>query len=255
MPLDADLIFGFFLVFVRASAMLISSPVFGAQHTPANIRVMTTLSIAAALTLALKPHLPSAPQDLITFVGAIANEAVAGLLLGTFVSFVFLAIQMAGSFLDFQIGLGSSQIMNPITGVPVTIVAQMKFLLAVAIFLAMNGHHAMFRAFVLSYDAIPAISIASLGALQGHVVTMIGAMSLLALQISAPVAAVSIIIDVGLGLINKAVPQMPVMVVGMPAKLMAGILGLGVILPALVSGVDSGVNHALDSLWNVWKAG
>jgi flagellar biosynthesis protein FliR len=251
--LDSGLLYAFLLVFVRASAMMLSSPIFGAQHTPLNIRILTTLSVAAALTMTIKSHIGPVPQDLFSMLGAVANEAVAGLVLGTVVSMVFFAVQMAGSFLDFQIGLGSSQILNPITGVPVTVVAQFKFMLAIVIFLCMNGHHAMFKAFLHSYDAFPMLSMGSLAALQNHIIPLFGEMSLLALQIAAPVAAVGMIIDASLGMIGKAAPQMQVMLVGMPAKILLGFIALSATLPALVSGVDAGVQNSLDRMWSIWR--
>lgn len=253
MTLDAAFLFSFLLVFVRASAMLIASPMFGAQNTPVNVRIMTTLAVAAALTAALSPKTGPVPQDLLSMVGAVANEAAAGLLIGMTISLAFYALQMAGAFLDFQVGLGSSQIINPATGVPVTILAQFKFMLGVVIFLAMNGHHTMFGAFVQSYDAVPTLSKGSLMAMQANLLPLVGTMCLLALQIAAPVAAVSLIVDAGLGIVNKAVPQMPVMVVGMPGKILLGLLALGMALPSMVAGVDSGVNHCLDALWRMWK--
>ncbi len=74
MPIDASLLFGFLLVFVRCSAMLLSSPVFGAQNTPVHIRVLTTLSISAALTAVLKPNLGAVPDNMGTFALAIGTK-------------------------------------------------------------------------------------------------------------------------------------------------------------------------------------
>lgn len=243
----------FLTVFVRASAMMLSSPVFGAQSTPVNVRVLTTLSIAAALTMALKPSMGPVPTDLGSMAMILGNELLAGLLIGITISLVFYAIQMAGSFLDFQIGLGSSQILNPITGVPVTIVGQMKFLLALVVFLMINGHHQMIEAFVASYKTMPQLGYQAIGEVQTQLVPLLGRLALLALQISAPVAAVSLIVDAGLGFVNKAVPQMQVLIVGMPAKLAVGFVALSITLPAVASAVDFGVGEALDTLWQMGR--
>lgn len=252
MTLDAAWLWAVFSVFVRASAMMLSSPVFGAQTTPVTVRVLTTLSVSFALTATVKPQIGPMPEDLISLAVSVANEAGAGLIIGTMVSLVFYAIQMAGSLIDFQVGLGSSQVINPATGVPVTIISQIKFLLAVVIFLAMNGHHLMFRSFVESYSAFPAFSEASLLALQDRIVPLLGSLSLLAIQIAAPVAAVGAIVDAGLGIVNKAVPQIPVFMVGVPAKILVGLMALAVTLPSLVGAVDSGLRMSMESLHQYW---
>jgi flagellar biosynthesis protein FliR len=250
MPADPTLLFGFLLVFVRCSAMLLSSPVFGAQNTPLPVRIMTTLAISGALTAVLTPKLGPPPADMNGLVVAVAHEAMAGLLLGTFVSLALQAAQIAGAFLDLQIGLGSSQILNPATGVSVTVISQFKFMLGVVIFLSFDGHHLMLQAFAASYDSAAPISMA---VVQASVLTLVRDTFLLALQIAAPVLAVSVIIDASLGLMSRAVPQMQAIHVGLPAKLLVGILVLGFGLPGLVAGVNAGVGHALQALDPIFR--
>ena len=115
MTLDGSLVFGFLLVFVRCSAMLLSSPVFGAQNTPVNVRILTTLAISGALTSVVRPALGPLPTDLPSLLIAVGTEAVAGLLLGSFMNLALQVGQIAGGVLDMQIGLGTSQVMNPVT--------------------------------------------------------------------------------------------------------------------------------------------
>jgi flagellar biosynthetic protein FliR len=65
---------------------------------------------------------------------------------------LLLAFQAAGSFIDLQIGLGSAQILNPMTQQAVTLFAQFKYWLALVLLLMMNGHHMMIQGLVSSYD-------------------------------------------------------------------------------------------------------
>src|SRR5689334_18396653 len=103
--MDAAFVFSFLCVFVRCSAMFLSSPVFGSQSTPVAIRVMTCLVISGALTFALGQKVGPPPADMYSFVMAIAHEVIAGLLIGAFMSFVLQAAQMAGALIDTQMGL------------------------------------------------------------------------------------------------------------------------------------------------------
>src|ERR1044071_5755630 len=104
MSLDSALLWAFLLVFVRCSATMLSSPIFGAQSTPMHIRVMTTLAISGALVFAIHPASHELPGTLGDMALAVGNEAACGLLLGAFVSMVMMAVQFAGSFLDLQVG-------------------------------------------------------------------------------------------------------------------------------------------------------
>jgi flagellar biosynthetic protein FliR len=252
--IDAALFYAFLLVFVRCSAMLFASPIFGAQNVPVQIRIYITLAISAALTFIIKPDSGGVPQDLYTLTLAIGHELVAGILIGTFLSLVLQAAQMAGAFIDVEMGLSSSQILNPIDGVQVSIIAQFKYMLALIIFLQIDAHHVMLQALVHSYHAMPAPTMAQIPAIQTNLVTLLTQLSLLAIQIAAPVAAVSMVVDAALGVIGKAVPQMQVFMVGMPAKIAMGMIALTVALPALVSGVQYGVNLGTNSLAQVFQA-
>jgi len=206
------------------------------------------MSVAAALTMVIKPTIGAAPADMYTFAIAAAHEAVAGFLIGTSISLVLQAAMMAGAFLDLQIGLGLSQTLNPITGVPISLIAQFKYFLALVVFLSINAHHVMLGAFVHSYDSMPAPTMAMMPAIQTSFVELITRLSIMALQIAAPVMAVSIIVDASLGIINKAVPQMQTFMVGLPAKILMGLIALSIALPVLTTSVQFGVDSATDSL-------
>lgn len=252
MAIDATLMYSFLCVFVRCSAMFLSSPIFGSQGTPVHIRVMTCFAISGALTLTLGKHIGPPPQDLYPFVLAITHEVVAGLLIGSFMSLVLQAAQMAGALIDTQMGLGMSQTLNPVNGISSTVIAQFKYMLAVVIFLSIDGHHMMLRAFAQSFGDMPGLSMGHLPAIQTGIVQLFSMLSLLALQMAAPVLGVSMVLDAALGMINKAVPQMQVIQVGMPAKIIIGMVALSVGLPAVVAGVNTGVETGLTSLLHIF---
>ncbi len=255
MALNAALMFSFLCVFVRCSAMFLSSPIFGGQGTPVHIRIMTCFAISGALTLTLGRQIGPPPPDLYSLAMAVAHEVVAGLLIGSFMSLVLQAAQMAGSLADTQMGLGMSQTLNPVNGISSTVVSQFKYMLAVVVFLSIDGHHLMLQAFARSYSDSSGLSMANLPAMKDSFVSLMGHLSLLSLQMAAPVLGVSLIVDAALGIINKAVPQMQVIQVGMPAKIVCGMIALSVGLPAMVAGVNTGVETALVSLMRTLRGG
>jgi flagellar biosynthetic protein FliR len=119
--------------------------------------------------------------------------------------------------------------------------SQFKFLLGLVLLLIMNGHHFMFQAFVHSYSmAGPGLE--RIPEMQATLVSFIGQVSLMALQIAAPVAAVSVVVDAAAGLVNKAVPQTQPFLLALPAKLMVGVLALGLGLPAMAAATRFGVD-------------
>lgn len=244
MTLDAGLIWAFGAVFVRCGAMLLSSPIFGGS-TPVQVRVGLTTMVACALTPVLRPYIGAPPANLYEVVCGLGYEALIGLLIGSCLQALLMGAQMAGAILDIEVGLGTIQIFNPQTQTPVSLFAQFKFLLALVLLLIMNGHHMMFRAFVSSYQFSP-LSATDMPHLHYGIVTLIGTISLLALQIAAPVAGVCVVVDAAAGIVNKSVPQMQAFIVTIPAKIMLGIVAMSLSLPILATAVQSGVERTFE---------
>ena len=227
-------IIAFLLVFVRCSAMFTTCPVFGAQNTPIHIRVLITAAVSAALAVAIQPKIGPLPDSLYALIAAGLKEALVGVLIGSVVTLAMQGIQMAGAFMDIQSGLGSSQALNPMSGVMTTTISQFKSMMAVVVFLCADAHHAMIDALIHSYSALPAT-----GQVQQSVIAMIGQVSVLSIQIAAPVMACGFVVDAALALLSRAVPQMPAMQVGMPAKIGVGLVTVAIGLPATVVGVNA----------------
>ncbi|MBS1716368.1 MAG: flagellar biosynthetic protein FliR [Armatimonadetes bacterium] len=248
--MNEALFFAFFMVFIRCSALLLSSPMFGAQSTPLFVRIFTTLCIAGALTVAIQPNIGPMPTNFYEFGVRALHEALAGLLIGSFASLALQAAQIAGGMLDLQVGLASSQVLNPLNGVPVTLIAQFKTMLGLMIYISVDGHHALIGSLVMSYQAGP-LGYESLPALRDSAVSLIEQSCLIGLQIAAPVIAVSLVVDAGLGLINRAVPQMPVMLVGAPVKIGVGLAMMAIALPAMSGGMNQAMDLATQSIRRV----
>lgn len=252
MTLDAALLLTFLLVFCRCSALLLTSPVLGGQSTPVHIRVLVCLTLSAAMTAHLNGHIGELPTNVPELLLAVFREVGFGLLLGGLVQLVFQGVMMAGSIVDLQMGLGISQAMNPVTGVPVSVIAQFKYFLCLVLFFLANGHHTMLHAFMASYSVTADASGFTFGsALQG-VLMLLGQVSLLAIQVALPVLAVTIIVDAAFGVMNKAVPTMQVMLMGVPAKVILGLTALAIGLPMMVAYTQTGTSMLFEALEEVF---
>ena len=235
--------FAFFCVFVRSSALMLSSPVFGAQTTPVTVRVMTTLALSGAITAVVQPRVGPIPADLGALIVRLGGEILIGLLIGNFVTLALQTASIGGALMDVQTGLSSGQVMNPINGVSSTILSQFKFMLSVVVFLSMDGHHLLIQAMIATYDVAPNFS-----AIQSGLTSLLGAMFALALQIALPTLGVGMLVDAALGLINRAVPQMQALQVGMPAKIAIGLTSVAIGLPAVAAGTHAATNAAFKAL-------
>jgi flagellar biosynthetic protein FliR len=233
-----EIIFIMLLAFIRASAMLLVSPLF-TTGVPVMIRVFTAGALAIAVTPIIGPFTPPPPEDLYGLIAAGFHEAIAGALIGLAVQLIAVAGQVAGSLMDIQIGLSSSQILNPAIG-STTVLANFKYLLTLVTLFSANAHQVMIRAFAAIYDGL---------------LMMLSRAFFVGLQIALPVVAVSFVIDIAAAIVNKAVPQMQVFFVAMPAKIGVGLVALGLALPTVTSLVTNGVESTFGSLEQIFMAG
>lgn len=243
MTLSAEFLITFLLVFVRASAMLLASPLFGG-NVPAMLRAMTAAAIALATTPVAAGRTPI-PQDLYSLTIAVMHAALSGILIGLALHLVVYGAQMAGAFLDLSLGIGASQVLNPLTGGQVSILAQFKYMLVVVLLLSLNAHHLMIEAFAASLR-MPGPAMEGLSGMMESVVSLVGHATLIAVHMAAPVAAVTLVIDVAAGVIGKSVPQMQVFFLTIPAKVLLGLLALSLGLPAMLSVASSAVERAFE---------
>ena len=248
--MTAELFWTFFCGFIRTGALFLTSPIFSG-HVPVQVRVWLSAAVAMAIVPLIGPYIGPPPQDLIPLALGVMREAAMGFLIGFCIQALFQSIQMAGSVLDIQLGLSGSQIFDPVSGAPVSVIQQFKFWSALVIFFCINGHHLVFPALVASYRvSIPSWD--SLGSIQTGLIGFIGKLGLLAIQIAAPVAAVAFIIDSASALVNKSVPQFQVFAVLTPAKIIFGLVAMMAALPILTSGVMAGVQLTFHSLEQIF---
>jgi len=158
----------------------------------------------------------------------VASETVIGLAMGVATNAVFEGAQMAGQVLSVQMGYSLVNILDPLTQVDSTVVAFFHQSLAMLIFLGLDVHHWILRAVANSFDYLPPGS-ATLNPVFLQALLHEGAIVLgLGIQIAAPVLSATLLADVVLGLMGKASPQMPLMLLGPAVKSMLGVLVLGV---------------------------
>ena len=241
------------LVFVRIGAALISAPGFSSNSIPAHIRIVVGCALAGALTSVVRSHVAPVPPDMAGLLGQVITEAATGILIGMTLHLAIQAAGIAGTFLDAQVGLSMSQVMNPIDGVPVSILGQFKSMLAVVIFLSLDAHHLLFGALVRSYDT-PPLTLDSLPAILSGVQSLMGMALMTAIKIAAPALGATLLVDAALGVLSRAVPQIQPLQIGMPAKIGAGLLAVAFGLPALVGGVSFGVDAAGTMLGHIFSA-
>jgi flagellar biosynthetic protein FliR len=240
---------GYLLAVVRAVAWVYTSPPFHGHIIPSKVKI----GLAAGLSLALGPHLAdlAVPMEPVPLMGAAALQALAGVALGFITQMIFSAIQAAGTFIDVFGGFSMVQLFDPNSSAVTSIWGRFYNLIATTLLFASGGHLLLVRGFLTSFQAAPMTSI-DLDKLSHMVTHDFGLFFLAAAEIAAPLVAVLFLTDIALGLLSKAAPQMNVLQLGMPLKILICLVLGGVVITLLPSAVthllDTGITHGVQLL-------
>ncbi len=215
---------GFLFIGVRLSGLMLFAPFFGSDALPARVKAGLVLALSFVLYPMVAPRFPVVP--LAHWPLLVFGELLVGASIGIATSLVFDAVQMAGQILSVQMGYSLVTILDPNTQADSTVVATFHQALAMLIFLRLDVHLWILRAIGDSFAYLPpgsahlspAFVRTALGA--GAAVFAVG------LQLAAPVLSATFLADLVLGLLGKASPQLPVMLLGPAIKSMLGILVL-----------------------------
>lgn len=227
--LDPNVTLTFILALMRISLVLFLMPFFGGQTLPATVKAALCLT----LTLALWPRLPlmgaAMPGHPFALAVMLGGELLLGLVLGMAVRFVFAAIQTGGQLIGFQMGFAMVNVVDPDSGAAEAVTAHFMYMVSLLTFLAVNGHLYLLSGLMRSFDLLPPGNVLVTPRLATEILGLSGQIFVLAIQISAPVIAALILVDLALALVSRASPQMNVLLVGFPLKIGVGFLFMGII--------------------------
>ncbi len=219
-------LFNWLLVFLRASAMLAVFPLFAFAVVPRPVRIGLG-AMMAFLVAPLIPVLPTTGLDVWAAIGLMALEIGFGLLLGFVSRMFFYALEIAGTLIAMEIGLSMPGGINPFTNTSTTEVATILQNLGVMLFLTLNLHHGLLIAFQRSYLFLPIGGGRLNEALLLDLIGRTNHLFWFALQMSAPVLAVSFMVTLIFAVLSRAVPQMNVFLENFTVRLLAGLTVFG----------------------------
>ena len=221
----------FFLGFVRIATILCTVPVFGFNAVPNTVKAGLSFLVALIMFPLIDAGSLKIPVDLWPFMLLVLKEVVVGLIIGLSTAFFFVGIQMAGELIGLEMGFGIVNVLDPISGEQVSIMGQFQYVLALLLFLLIDGHHFFLQAIKATYDVIPIGGIVFSKMISGKIVEMSGKIFIIALKIGGPALTALFITSFVMGVVARTVPQMNIFIVGFPLKISVGLLIVGLSLP------------------------
>ena len=233
LPMSQTVLWTGFAVFVRIGAMMAVLPAFGDQPVPVRVRVVLAFMFTLVVAPGVATQIGAAPGSLWGAVTLLAPEVIAGLFFGLFLRFFILALQIAGSIAAQSTSL--SQIFGGTAGVdPQPAIAHLLVVAGTAL-AALSGLHVQAAAYTMQTYVMVPFGIA----ISGELVSRLGTAEVtrafaLGFTLAAPFLIASLIYNVVLGVINRAMPQLMVSFVGAPAITAGGLLLLLITAPIML---------------------
>ncbi len=213
----------------RVAGVFSILPVLGGGEVPVRVRI----ALAVLVTLLIAPSL--APMPVVDPLSAdsiliSAQQLIIGVAMGLLVLLVFNAVTLAGESIAITMGLGFAMMNDPQNGVQVPTVSQFYLILATLLFLAFDGHHAILLLMVSSFTLLPVGQ--SLGPEPVWMLVSWAAIVFYgALAIALPALAAMLTVNMVMGVITRAAPQLNLFSVGFPITMTVGFVAIMLTLP------------------------
>lgn len=212
----------FVIVLLRVSGIMLVAPFFSNQAVPLQIRGAFALVVAYVLAPSLPLGAIPSGLDLSSITGLAAGEILSGVLLGFAASCVFAGMQFAGQIISFQLGFSLINQIDPQTNVEAPVFSFIHNYVGLLFFILINGHHWFLLAISDSFGSLPIGGFRIHGAVLAWLLELTAQILVIGLRIAGPVIVVTTITDIVLGILGRAAPQIQILIVGMPLKILVG---------------------------------
>ncbi len=229
----------FFLGLTRTLTILSGIPVLGSGAIPARVRLGVGIMLALVLVPMDTLSAALSPIPLGPFLMAIGLEVATGLLGGFVVRLAFSTLQMAAGFMSLLSGFSAGRFLNPTLDIQGSALDQFYLLTATTIFVLFNGHHQLIIGLSRIFDLVPLGTFVFDVIGRDKLIALTVGMWASALQISLPIVAAMFLVDLALGLVARAAPQIQVFFIGAPLKTGLGMLALAAVIPGMFPIVQS----------------
>ncbi len=240
----------FLIVMVRLMGLFTTAPFFSGFGMPVRFKMAFTfflaiLSVPLVVGMGIK-----APNNIVEFAVVLTSNFVFGLGIGFLVNLMINSFQTAAQVFSIPMGLGMSEVVDPLSQIQIPALGNFLGILILLLFFRADGHFYLIHLTVESFRAVNIIDIKTLTVLKDGIIKGLIVMFDISLKLALPIIAVTLLLDVAMGLISRVAPQFNVMIMGFNIKLIAGVIVLWLLLPSIVDLGGALITNILKSSQN-----
>ena len=246
MVLDFNLTL-FSFVFMRMTGCILFNPIFGRKNLPVILKIGMSL-LLALFVYATIPEKAIEINGIFVYALMLIKELLVGFIAGYIMQLFMSVFIISGEVIDFQMGIAMANMYDPQSNISMPVSASIMNCMYVLLFFAANAHLTMVKIFCQLGTISPYGNIAFAGGIFEELVALFSIILVYAVKLAMPILAVEMIVEMGVGLLMKAVPQINVFIVNIQFKILIGFVTIMVLVPPLSSFLELMTTKMFDQI-------
>lgn len=244
---------GLTLVFIRITALFLSFSILFPKGTPQILKGMLGIIIAFCIIDGIDYSNIQSINGNFSLWFAVISEIMTGVIIGFLINAIFLFFKMAGAFIDMQGGLSMVSMLDPATNFNATLISNLIYMISIAIFFIIDGHHLLLKLLIESFRIVPLGETIVYGETIMEVMRTLTELFFVGVKIALPFLIIIFITDLCLALVSRAVPAINVMILGMPVKITVALITFIIALPITIKIIIGSIHNIPNIFENIFK--
>ncbi len=240
----------FMMVLFRLTGIFVFAPMFGSSLIPVRVKVLFALTLSFCIYPLIPPQ-AALPLSMLSLAPAIASELAIGAIIGFGASLPLSAMQLGGTMMGLQLGMGLAQVYNPDFNEETEVISQLLMTTALTIFIILDGHHVLLGTLIDSFKSVPLGGYKPDGQVLSIMLGLLTAMLELGIRVAAPLLCLVFLESVAMGFVAKTVPQLNILTIGFPLRIIIGMMIFIATLATINESFIASVRDAMNMLLRV----
>ena len=243
----------YFFPLARILGFIATVPIWSSASIPARVKIMLGIGITVAIAPIL-PSLPSVQVGTLKGLAVLVEQMLIGIATGFAAKIVFASIDLAGEYIGFQMGLNFATFYDPLNSSQTPVTTEYISLLGLLVFLSINGHLMFVATLAHSFSAMPIGSTFFSSSVWTSLAQLGAKIFATGLLLALPVVVALMIINIALGVLTRAAPQLNLLALGFPLTLAGGLITLALSLNYLATPLQHLFEFAVEAMLGVSQA-
>lgn len=246
--LEIDNLIAFGLVLMRMTGCIVCNPILGRRNIPALLKAGMALMLTILVYTYSDISSIGVIDSTVEYIVLGLKEFCVGFVIGFVVSLFSFIIILGGEVIDMQMGLSMSKVYDPASNVSMSLNATFYNILFVFMFFSIGGHLTLFKLFLDLEHVIPYGHVVYNTDMAAYMISVFCQCTVLGVKLAMPVIALQFLLEMGVGVLMKNIPQINVIMINIQAKIFVGFIFLVAIFSPVMSFVENIIEGMFDSI-------